>query len=400
MMPEDRLDSLTAPPLWRQAAEALHNLLGLTASEISAVCRGRYQRSTYRVLWMLLTLPLLFLWQTGNWICLFLDELFFPAARKVKIVKPLLIVGAPRSGTTHLHRVLAQASDDFQSAPAWELLFAPSILQKKICRGLIVIDRRVGAPFQRLFTWIEAFALRRFADTHPGSLRDPEEDYFYLNPLFACTGWMIAFPAWRGLRQWMPGCAEMSDDKRRQALHFYKRCLQKQLYVKRSQPVLLSKNASFSSWMDLLPEFFPDARWLVCTRSPLETLPSMLSTAEEAQRGFFSEMEDDALLRQLEACMQAHYQTLFNCVPGLPADQVVVVSQAELKQRLPEVLGLLAARFDLAYTATFKAGMASMGEVSASHKSRHRYALSDYGLDGVTLIATCPECTTTLTEIR
>lgn len=378
------------------AGYALRNAGELLVSEIGALFRGAYVRQTYRGLWMLLAIPCLLLWQTGNWICLLLDELLFPSARRLRIEKPVMILGPPRSGTTHLHRVLAEASGNFQTAPAWELWLAPSILQKKVCRGVLAADRACGSPLRWLFNRLETFLLRRFVDTHPGSLRDPEEDYFYLNPLFACSGWLIAFPCWRGLAKLMPGGGETSVDARRQALHFYYLCLQKQMYVSGPSHILLSKNASFSSWMDVLPEFFPDARWVICTRSPLETLPSMLSTAEQAQRGFFSETGDERLLQDLQRMMQAHYQILYSCVPKLPTAQAMVVHQSELKQRLPDVLALLADRFGFAYDPAFLAQIPSLGERSSAHRSRHRYALSDYGLDGVKLIADCPELTSTL----
>ncbi len=375
------------------------NALGLVSSETVALCRGSYQRTLYRAGWLLLAFPLLLLWQLGNWICLLLDELLFSSARKLRIEKPILILGPPRSGTTFLHRILADASVDFQSAPAWELLLAPSILQKQMLFRILALDRGCGSPLKKLFCRLEKGILKRFADTHPGSLRDPEEDYFYLSPMFACTGWMIAFPAWKRIRQYLPGCKEMSDAKRKQALAFYYRCLQKQMYVQRKPrpQILLSKNASFSAWMDLLPAYFPDARWVICTRSPLETVPSMLSTAEQAQQGFFSETQDEELLQRLRLNMQAHYRVLAQCVPALPPDQVVVIQQSELKQRLPEVLELLASIFDLNYDAEFQARIPALGERSSVHRSPHRYALSDYGLDGIKLIADCPELPSTLT---
>lgn len=393
--------SCPAACLLRFIGDACCSAGGLIGSEVRMLSRGGYQRNAIRAGWSLLVIPLLMLWQGVNWVCLLLDEVLFPAARRVRIVKPLIILGPPRSGTTCLHRLLAGASDDFQTAPACELLFAPSVLQKKISRALLRLDRRLGSPLRCLWGRLEARLLRCFADTHPGSLRDPEEDYFYLNPLFACTGWLMAFPAWRSLYQWMPGCGEASEVKRRRALQFYFLCLQKQLYVRATDQFLLSKNASFSSWMDLLPEIFPDARWVICMRSPLETLPSMLSTAEEAQRGFFAETTDeDGLRPRLERCMQAHYQTLHRCVPGLPAHQVVVIQQGEIQHRLPEVLALLAEQFDLNFRPEFLAEIPAMAAASASHRSRHGYALSDYGLDGVSLIQSCPELASTLTRSR
>jgi hypothetical protein len=61
--------------------------------------------------------------EIGNFLFLCLDEMLFPAYRRVTIGRPILIVGNPRSGTTFLHRVLSldeERSFDFRM---WEIIF-------------------------------------------------------------------------------------------------------------------------------------------------------------------------------------------------------------------------------------------------------------------------------------
>lgn len=331
-------------------------------------------------------------------LCLLLDEVFFRTYCKLEIKAPVFILGPPRSGTTHMHRVLAESCEDYSISAAWEVLLAPSILQKKFYYLLIKLDRTWGRPLARSFQFVEIRLLKPYLETHPGSLRDPEEDYFYLSSFLRCTGWVLPFPHWKGIRRLMPGNPEMSNEHRRRSLVLYKRCLQKQLYVHGVERTILSKNASFSSWIDLLPEFFPEARFVICMRSPSETVPSMLSTADEAMKSFFAEGQKGKLHPLLLKTMQAHYQVLFECGGKLDPDYGVVVGNQEMKTELDQVCRILKDRLGLPFSDSFLDRLPSLVEKSKAHKSVHRYRIEAYDLDVAALFQKCPMLPTTLEE--
>ncbi len=67
-----------------------------------------------------------------NWICFGLDEIFFPKYRQQEIKTPVFIIGNPRSGTTFTHRLIEKDTETFTAASSWELLFCPSIIQRKL----------------------------------------------------------------------------------------------------------------------------------------------------------------------------------------------------------------------------------------------------------------------------
>ncbi|MEM6704121.1 MAG: sulfotransferase, partial [Acidobacteriota bacterium] len=65
--------------------------------------RGRWLRQDLALLvFLLIFVPL----QCVHWLGFLLDELFYRGYRRVRIERPLFILGLPRSGTTHLHRTL------------------------------------------------------------------------------------------------------------------------------------------------------------------------------------------------------------------------------------------------------------------------------------------------------
>ncbi|WFB36054.1 sulfotransferase [Kiritimatiellota bacterium B12222] len=380
----------------RLSLQSLWDVIALLIAEWGALFKGVYKRPVARACWLLLCSPLLVLWQCLTQLCLALDELCFPRYHHIEIRSPVFVLGPPRSGTTYLHRQLAESSSQYATASAWELFFAASILQKKLFRGLSYLDRRMGRPLSRTFDFLEKRAVQQFSQTHPGSLKEPEEDYYALQPWLRCSGVMLAFPSWKGFRRLLPGSAEMSDNYRRESLALYRRCLQKQLYVHGSGLTLLSKNASFSSWLDLLPEFFPDARYVICMRSPFETVPSMLSTADLAQRGFFAETHAQEMHTVLLNNMRAHYQVLNDQIPKSDDGQVVVVSHQEIKMSLEAVFGLFTSKLGLQVSEPYQESLRKRAESSKTFQSRHHYNLADYEVDEEDLRQNFPMTVSTL----
>ena len=80
---------------------------------------------------LILCFALLNLLHALGWL---LDELFFRRWHKVRVHKAVFIVGLPRSGTTHLQRVLAH-DPQFTTFTTWEALLAPTLCEKYCWRA-------------------------------------------------------------------------------------------------------------------------------------------------------------------------------------------------------------------------------------------------------------------------
>ena len=93
-------------------------------------------------------------------------------------------VGHARSGTTLMHRMMAVDSDKFSYPLYWEMCF-PSLLQKKIIRGLGWVDQHwFDGPIKRR---LEAWDEKTFGSTrhmHSMSLWNSEEDCFAMTAAF------------------------------------------------------------------------------------------------------------------------------------------------------------------------------------------------------------------------
>ena len=130
-----------------------------------------------RLVVLFLFIPTFLLIQLSNRIFLFLDNFFFRAYKKVKIKKPLFIVGIPRSGTTYIHNVISKNSSIFTTFSLWELIFAPSICQKQIFHFFIKVDTLFGKPLTKVLNLIEkkAFEDQEEINSHVKMIEDENQ---------------------------------------------------------------------------------------------------------------------------------------------------------------------------------------------------------------------------------
>ena len=123
---------------------------------------------------LFLFFPVLLVW---NHVGLLLDDILYPEWRTCQIHKPCFIVGNARSGTTWLHRLVTTSMDDkFTTFRTWEILFAPSVVWKRLFLTLYQWDAAVcGSLFFRILGHIER-SLLPASQLHEIGLQLAEED--------------------------------------------------------------------------------------------------------------------------------------------------------------------------------------------------------------------------------
>ena len=208
--------------------------------------RGTDARLTpKRILVLLFLAPVYMVMLLINWVCLGLDEVLFRGYRSQKIDRPLFVVGAPRTGSTLLHRLLA-GDDQFTSMRTWEILHAPSIIQKRFWTGVGRLDRLVGSPFGRLILAFERVRLKEFNKMHKiGHFEYEEDDPILLN-LFASAFQALVLPFEEDVRPLVFFDEQMPTEDKKKIMAFYRKCVQRHLYVFGREKIFLSKNPVFS----------------------------------------------------------------------------------------------------------------------------------------------------------
>lgn len=200
-----------------------------------------------------------------NSITLFLDNIFFPEYRKVKIEKPIIIISHPRSGSTFLHRLLTQTGE-FAVFEFWQILF-PALVARKIL-----------APFIMSMIKKEKDTFYPKEVGHKMALNSIEEEELLFNHTFNTQFMTLETSLGLGDKDFLD--LVYSDNQpeniRQKTVHFFKQCLQRQIFYLGKKQILAKMNYSGFRIQSLL-EAFPDARIIYLVRSPYETIPSHLS---------------------------------------------------------------------------------------------------------------------------
>ena len=317
-----------------------------------------------RLVVLLLGLPLLIGLQLIHWVGFVCDELFFRRYRRVTVRQPLFITGIPRSGTTHLQRVLAR-HDRLTSMQTWECLLAPSITERYLFRCL----GRVFKPLSSLFRRVPF--LKTMSSIHEFGLTEAEEDFVALLPVNACFLLVVLMP--EAKHYWRLADFDRSMPARQKAtiLRFYHRLVQRHLWFHGEQLTYLCKNPSFMSWPESLNATFPDASFVFCERPAEKTVPSQLSSLkpgwEIVQGGDLSEPFSERIVQMLAGYYHRLEALDLAGIRGMRLPMRRLVSDLESSVRH------VMTHADIAMTETFQAALDEEVRLSKQYQSQHRY---------------------------
>jgi hypothetical protein len=313
-----------------------------------------------------------------TWSCLFLDEILFPGYRRVEVKKPLFIAGFPRSGTTYLHRVINSDKQQFTSLKLWEILLAPSILQKKFFLLIGKLDRLIGKPLYRIAIKLEDRIFAGSRSMHKISHFEAEEDEVMLIHIFSSLFLKFMFP-FDDMDQFSRFDTDVPPHKREAIMKFYKKCVKRHLYVFGPEKHFLSKNPASSSKINSIYDTFPDAK-IVCTvRHPFEALPSAISWISY---GFYQfNTVDQSVITEMILDLISHFYTYpLEQLDKRPEDCQLIETYNNLVGDPDKFVTRIYNRFGYDISPSFEQFLKKETEKSKKYKSKHGYSLEKYGL--------------------
>jgi hypothetical protein len=308
--------------------------------------------------------------------CFALDPLLFPSLRRTEVRSPTFCVGHARSGTTYLHRLMAE-DPQFSYVLMYEMFF-PSLLEKRLLRLLFQVDQIVFCG--RLRRKLNAIEERAFAETndmHKTGFFVPEEDDFLLTWSLGSGFWIVLFPFMGELDFYHVD--RWTVRKRQRVMAFYKECLRRQLALN-GGGIHLSKNPTFCGRVEALIETFPDARFVVPMRNPFETIPSLLKMmqTEWHLRGHDAQLIRDSLRVLADQSFDA-YEHPLEVLARHTETPSCVVDYRDLVNEPAITLRRIYNDLELELTsATAESIDSAQGQ---AHESAHRYNLAEFGLD-------------------
>ena len=312
-------------------------------------------------------------------IALRLDDWLYPSLRQVQIIKPLFILGLPRSGTTLLHRLIASDHSVFTAMPLWESLLAPAVCEKRLLRRLRTVDRWFGSPLWRILCAIQRMVTQSFQDVHATTLHSPEEDYLALLPFGGCFLRVICSPRDRDVWKLGHFGNHVAPARKEQLISTYKRILQRHLYFRGQHLHVLSKNPSLTSWLPELAEEFPCGCFVGLRRTPHQSVPSQLSSLRSSMAFFGTDVAEPEIVQRFVELLASYWRTLDQANEVLPFERFQLIEYEQLVgDSYPLIRGTLH-QFGYSLSEQSLAELNIECSCQREYRSMHRYCLKSLG---------------------
>jgi hypothetical protein len=342
-----------------------------------------YPMTPKRVGWALVFLICFPLLELCTWLGFLLDNLFFAPYKDQEIHEPVFIIGNPRSGTTLLHRLMAQDRRNFLTMQMWEIFFAPSITQRVATNVLCALDRLVGRPAYKLLCSLEKSCQEGLV-THQLALQAPEEDEFILlhawSSLIGCLFSAVMDRAIAYTRF----DTDIPPREKRRIMTYYRRCLQRHLHAHRGRVApdvhYLAKSPATTPKIDTFYEWFPDAKFIYLVRSPSEMIPSYISVIDLQWR-VIADPPTPWASRDYVLDMARHWYTYpLERLARAPEDSYAIVRYDDLVRDPRGTVVDIYIRLGLEMSPAYAETLRQEAERSRRFRSRHRYSLAQWKL--------------------
>lgn len=301
-----------------------------------------------------------------------LDPIVFPRLRTTRVSRPIVLVGNPRTGTTLLHRFLAEQRFG-AGTELWRMLY-PSLLLQSAVR-----------PVLPLLSWLSP-ARHHSTVAHETGLTQIETDdvsvfFHHFDGLFL-YGFVLAFQD-DDPRHWFdPSHRDTSARDFAFLDELWKRSM-----VAHGVDRPVAKLFSLSTRLPQFLEAYPDAKVLYMARDPLEVLPSGLSlvTGVLDKRYDFWGLPKAVRSRFLERLYQAFVELLRRfhedwVAERIPHDRVFIVRYDRMMRDFEGLMTDIADFCELEPTDAQRTAIAEQADRQRNFVSKHSYDLAHFGL--------------------
>jgi len=291
-----------------------------------------------------------------------------PEWRTAKIIKPIFILGFPRTGTTVLHKLMG-ADPQFQSLEHW-ITHAPMPRPPRE-------EWPRNPAYQRALNWLnDMFDQSPDARLSHNVVVDEYEECLelqrqnFVSNRWACTWTSPAYDAWWQTQSEKPTFDRYADILRLIGCHDPKRRW-------------LLKNSGTISMLDYVFEAFPDACIIQTHRDPLKVVPSICSTVHHIHAAFEGETGARATAHMIGTRELEKWAAMVERGMQLREkheSQFMDIYHADFHARPMETIGHIYDRFGLKLSADAEDLIAARIDRNPEGHGLHRYNLADYGL--------------------
>jgi len=306
------------------------------------------------------------------WLGMALDHLFFPELRRARALRPIVIVGNPRTGTTFLQRFMV-AEGFGAGMELFRMLYPSLVLQRALSPLLPLLEKLSPARFHS-------------SAAHHTSLSSVETDdvavlFRYLDGFFL-YGFFLSFDD----EDLLPVVDPRVRDTSARDFAWLEQLWRRSLIAHATQRNV----AKLFSLAPRLPQFldaFPEAQILYMARDPVEVIPSSMSLVIgvlDRAFGFWS-LPEDVRQRWLERMYQAWILLLrrFHAdwtSGAIDQSRVFIVRYDVMMQRFEPMMDAMCQFLGHEMTQAQRDAVKENAEKQRNYASEHRYDLGRFNL--------------------
>jgi omega-hydroxy-beta-dihydromenaquinone-9 sulfotransferase len=325
------------------------------------------------VLWLI---PL----EMVNWMCLALDYLFYRGYKNIKVKPPLFVIGMPRSATTLSFNLLGSDTGQFTSMKLWEILFAPSVIQKKFFLLVNRLDHRMNRVIYRIISRFDNFFFRKIENNHPISLFNREEDDYLFLHVFSTLSLTFLFPRSKNLIPLQQFDEKMTGRKKKFLMNYYHGCIQRHLYIAGSDKRYLAKSPSHTPRIRALTKRFPGCRFVYMLRDPLFCIASTICLFRQFRKIFISPIDDKEITATaLSLADQWYAYPLKGCI-DLRGYTMCILTFNEITGNAWFAIRKVYEDLGLEFTNDYEAILLDSARHIGSYKTKNSYTPEEFGL--------------------
>lgn len=334
-----------------------------------------------RVLKLSILILIFIIVEIVNHIGFILDEFFFPSYKKQSIKSPVFIIGMPRSATTYMHTILASDTKTFTAMRLWEILLAPSIIQKKLVIILARIDKRFNNCLRNLLIRFDKKIYEEYNPIHPLSFFNIEEDDYLFFHNLSSSHLLFWFPSFNRLYKNIKFDQEFSEHEKLKQLRFYSKCVKKHLFVFGNGRTYLAKSPSHTPRLNSLKNYFPDSVFIHNFRVPHEVIPSTISLFQMFSRVFYTPVKIEKLTNWVLDIADHWYSYAFDQSKTLPENRFINIIFSELIKDPKNAVESIYKILDIRLSKNFKGKLEHQVMVTKTYTSKHAYSINQFNLN-------------------
>lgn len=351
-------------PYWKTYRVLWRMLLKNKTSGIGFKTRSR--QVVFLVKYLVMSPLWTFLW--------FLDNHMYPAHRTIR-VRPVFIVGQPRSGTTFLHRTLAADERNFMAIRHLEWRYPFICLQRVFEKTGIA--RRLA---QRNY-WTNTRAGQVAARMHPNKLADWEEDGIFFEECFLHHFFVFFRFPYPELLSYLDDFPGLPEQVQKKILMTHRQVIQKVLFLRgKDTAFYLSKEVTSHNKFPGLRYLYPDAKFIFCLRPSknfMSSLISLVTFSTKSKTGV-----DPRTLADWESVflerMQKDSRLLIGLCRETPDDQKAILVFDRLCRAPDQEIQNVYSRFGLTISPSYQVFLENLTQAQKNRNRGYDYERKQY----------------------